>query len=164
MKSTHYENILPRNSIFWWITQLLRDIFAFQETASLIMTFIRNWMWLMILKLSGVSKNHPRRGLFSSLGARSGKVNYRWDILQIFYNTNFSKYSGKKWIIGEISYKYFLIYILPSILEKWIIGEISHKYLPISNLVAKYLVCILPCEIIQMKWIGSKSNPRHLED
>jgi len=34
----------------------------------------------------GVSKNHPRRGLFSSLGARSGKVNYREEEKKILDN------------------------------------------------------------------------------
>ena len=38
---------------------------------------------LTVSNYSGVGKSHPRRGLFNSFGSRSGKVNYRWDLLDI---------------------------------------------------------------------------------
>ena len=51
---------------------------------------------LTISNYSGVGKSHPRRGLFNSFGSRSGKVNYRWDLLDIDFDF-IEWFIKKKW-------------------------------------------------------------------
>ena len=59
---------------------------------------------LTVSNYSGVGKSHPRRGLFNSFGSRSGKVNYRWDLLDIDFVFLFLEWFIKK-IKKNIGYR-----------------------------------------------------------